>query len=205
MRHGAPGLAPARRRVRRRRLRADRQALREGGEAFGLGAARLLPSTSTGPPGSRRSTSATRRSSRGTRRDALLRRELPYSNVGLPRCSRRERGVQSRASGTSSEFVGGVSPGQSLRQRDRGRPPRVRQGPHHRLSIPAAPTTGSSTGSRTLLRTREGVRGEMQVGTQRGNPFVPVPRVWDVDGYNERLLRGRADMSRKEHYRKGAA
>ena len=44
---------------------------------------------------------------------------------------------------------------------------------------------------------------ENKVGTQRRNLFVPVPRVWDVDGYNERLLERSRDMSRKEHYRKG--
>ena len=44
---------------------------------------------------------------------------------------------------------------------------------------------------------------EAKVGYHRRNLFVPVPRVWDVDGYNERLLERSRDMSRKEHYRKG--
>jgi hypothetical protein len=44
---------------------------------------------------------------------------------------------------------------------------------------------------------------ENKVGTQRRNLFVPVPRVWDVDGYNERLPGRSRDMSRKEHHGKG--
>lgn len=44
---------------------------------------------------------------------------------------------------------------------------------------------------------------EGKVGFDRRNLFVPVPKVWDVDAYNERLLVRCMDLSRKEHYRKG--
>ena len=45
---------------------------------------------------------------------------------------------------------------------------------------------------------------ENKVNVQRHNLFVPVPRVWNMENYNERLLQRCLDMSRKGHYKKGA-
>ena len=44
---------------------------------------------------------------------------------------------------------------------------------------------------------------ENKVGTQRRNLFVPVPKVWDVGGYNGRLAERCLKMAEKEHYRAG--
>lgn len=44
---------------------------------------------------------------------------------------------------------------------------------------------------------------ENKVGTDRRNLFVPVPQVWDPDGYNRRLLDACMDLARKDHYKKG--
>ena len=44
---------------------------------------------------------------------------------------------------------------------------------------------------------------ENKVGTQRRNLFVPVPKVWDVDGYNGRLAERCLKMAEKEHYKAG--
>ena len=44
---------------------------------------------------------------------------------------------------------------------------------------------------------------ENKVGTQRRNLFVPVPRIWDVSGYNRRLLDECMRMAEKDHYLKG--
>ena len=46
---------------------------------------------------------------------------------------------------------------------------------------------------------------ENKVGALRRNLFVPVPQVWDVKAYNERLLGACLALSEdKAHYRKGA-
>jgi len=44
---------------------------------------------------------------------------------------------------------------------------------------------------------------ENKVGMQRRNLFVPVPRIWDADKYNSRLLDRCMDMAGKDHYLKG--
>ena len=108
-RHGAPGLAPARRRVQRRRLEQTvRRYVRERG--FSLGGSPGCFLDLDWPAGvACRSTSATAFVVRGTGRDALLRRELPLLQRGLAGVPRRERGV--RVPGFSRnvfEFVGGV-------------------------------------------------------------------------------------------------
>lgn len=46
---------------------------------------------------------------------------------------------------------------------------------------------------------------ENKVGAIRSNLFVPVPRVWSLEGYNARLLDRCMAMSDKAHYAKGAA
>ena len=175
--HGAPGLAPARRRVRRRRLRADRQALREGGEASPRGRPGLLPR-----PRLARGGRAGRLRPRGVRReghearDALLRRELPLLQRGArPGVPRRERGV--RVPGPQERLrVRRRRPHQGrLRQRDRGRPPRVRQGPHHQaLRGLQRPLRVRVPVLQPLLRTREGVRGEQGRDAEE-EPLRPGP------------------------------
>lgn len=42
-----------------------------------------------------------------------------------------------------------------------------------------------------------------EAGTQRRNPFVPVPGVWDVAGYNALPLDGCVRMSDEEHHLRG--
>lgn len=45
---------------------------------------------------------------------------------------------------------------------------------------------------------------ENKVGAIRSNLFVPVPRVWSIEGYNRRLLDACMELSEKPHYAKGA-
>ena len=44
---------------------------------------------------------------------------------------------------------------------------------------------------------------ENKVGTIRSNLFVPVPRVWDFEAYNKKLLSACLDFSNKNHWQKG--
>ncbi len=44
---------------------------------------------------------------------------------------------------------------------------------------------------------------ENKVGTIRSNLFVPVPRVWDFEAYNRKLLDACLDLSDKKHWQKG--
>ena len=167
------GSAPARRRVRRRRLRADRQALvREAARPSrgGLGRFLDLDWPGGGRAGRLRPRGVRREGS--TRRDALLRRELPASNVGSPRCSRRERGACA-GNVNVPEFVGGVP----TRSADNatGFAGRGATGPHHQALRYRSAHTGSSTGSGTPTpdtrrpwRTRSGRRGGNSSSRSRG-------------------------------------
>ena len=44
---------------------------------------------------------------------------------------------------------------------------------------------------------------ENKVGTIRSNLFVPVPRVWDFESFNKKLLNACLDFSNKQHWQKG--
>lgn len=129
---------------------------------------------------------------------------FPYSNVGLAQVLPGEN-AECVCQGLRSvfEFAGGVptkvvfdnATGVGRRVCDRVRTTELfaacsaHYGFEYRFCNPRA---GHEKGS---------VEGK--VGFDRRNLFVPVPKVWDVDGYNERLLGRCMDLSRKEHYRKG--
>jgi transposase len=142
---------------------------------------------------------------RGTRREMpYFVASFPYSNVGLAQVFPGEN-AECVCQGLRNvfEFVGGVptrvvfdnATGVGRRVCDRVRTTRLFEAcsAHYGFEYRfCSPYSGHEKGS-----------VENKVGTQRRNLFVPVPRVWDVDGYNERLLERSRDMSRKEHYRKG--
>lgn len=142
---------------------------------------------------------------RGTRREMpFFVASFPYSNVGLAQVFPGENAeCVCQGPGNVFEFVGGV-PTRVVFDNATGVGRRVCDGVRTTKLFEACsahygfeyrfcnPYSGHEKGS-----------VENKVGTQRRNLFVPVPRVWDVDGYNERLLERSRDMSRKGHYRKG--
>ena len=141
----------------------------------------------------------------GTRREMpYFVASFPYSNVGLAQVFPGENAeCVCQGPGNVFEFVGGV-PTRVVFDNATGVGRRVCDGVRTTKPFGACsahygfeyrfrdPCTGHGRGS---------VGNE--VGTQKRNLFVPVPRVWDVDGYNERLPGRSRDMSRKEHHGRG--
>lgn len=126
---------------------------------------------------------------RGTRREMpYFVASFPYSNVGLAQVFPGEN-AECVCQGLRNvfEFVGGV-PTRVVFDNATGVGRRVCDGVRTTKLFEACsahygfeyrfcnPYSGHEKGS-----------VENKVGTQRRNLFVPVPRVWDVDGYNEML------------------
>ncbi|MGO5211273.1 Mu transposase domain-containing protein [Parafannyhessea sp. LCP21S3_E6] len=141
----------------------------------------------------------------GTRREMpFFVASFPYSNVGLAQVFPGENAeCVCQGPGNVFEFVDGVptrvvfdnATGVGRRVCDGVRTTRLfeARGAHygfeHRFREPCSGHGRGSVGN--------------EVGTQRRNLFVPVPRVWDVDGRDERLPGRSRDMSRKEHHGRG--
>ena len=142
---------------------------------------------------------------RGTRREMpYFVASFPYSNVGLAQVFPGEN-AECVCQGLRNvfEFVGGV-PTRVVFDNATGVGRRVCDGVRTtKLFEACSAHYGFEYRFRDPYSGHEKGSVENKVGTQRRNLFVPVPRVWDVDGHDERLLERSRDMSRKEHYRKG--
>ena len=178
-----------------------RRYVREEG-GFRLGGGPAASSTSTGPRGRVQvdfGHAAFVVRARGE--DALLRRELPYSNVGLAQVFPGENAEACQGLRNVFEFVGGVptrvvfdnATGSAAACATGSAPPSS--------SRPAAPTTGvRSTGSATLPGHEKG--SVENKGRDEEEPSSRSRGCGTSTG-TTRLLERSRDMSRKEHYRKG--
>ena len=141
----------------------------------------------------------------GTRREMpFFVASFPYSNVWLAQVFPGENAeCASQGPGNVFEFVGGV-PTRVVFDNATGVGRRVCDGVRTtRLFEACSAHYGFEYRFRDPYSGHEEGSAGNKVGTQRRNLFVPVPRVWDVDGHDERLPGRSRDMSRKEHHGRG--